>query len=653
MNRQEAREQYGRALKAGQKYFRACVIGGKYPYPQALEEIFEESTSAGRVDLGLLEVPTEQIVGTTAAGRRSAFAGNFMPLLPVDSEFGSKWVELCAAHLGDEGIRDPIRCFEYLGRFYVQEGNKRVSVLKSYGAPTVPGYVTRLIPAYSQEPEIQSYYEFMQFYRRAGLYQVSFDKPGGYARLQAALGYDAEHVWTEEERRSFLAGFLYFRELFCRTGGESLPVTVSDALLEWLQVYPFSDLKEKTAPELEKSLTAIWPDIRALAQDNPIAVSVEPVETDKGILTRLFGTRPSHLNVAFVNAASPAESAWTQGHEQGRQYLEQALGDRVTVRVYNGIPAGSSADEVMEKAVEEGAQVLFATTPPLIGACRKIAARYPGVRVLNCSLSMPYPGVRTYYSRLYEGKFITGAIAGAVAQGEKIGYVADYPIFGVPASINAFALGMKLTNPRARVQLLWSCVPGDPARTFAEQGVRVVSSRDVTTPERTWWAWDWGVYQMLDDGILQPLASPCWEWGKFYEQVILSIFGGGWDALGSKEADKAVNYWWGMDSGVIDVQLRAALPAGVRRLAEILRDGISNRELDPFRCVIRDQNGVMRSDGSRGFTPEEIINMDWLCDCVDGSIPPYEELLPISRSMVRLLGIYRDQIPPEKEGAAL
>ena len=55
--------------------------------------------------------------------------------------------------------------------------------------------------------------------------------------------------------------------------------------------------------------------------------------------------------------------------------------------------------------------------------------RHPGVRILNCSVSMPYTGVRTYYSRIYEGKFITGAIAGAMAKDDQVGYVASYPIF--------------------------------------------------------------------------------------------------------------------------------------------------------------------------------------------------------------------------------
>ena len=123
-NRLEAAEQYNRALKLGQKSYKECVLRGRYPYPQVLDDILDDAMLVGRVELGVLEIPTEQIVGTKTRGRRLAFADNFMPLMEPDSEFAFKWMELCAAHLGDEGIREPIRCYEYMGRFYVQEGNK-------------------------------------------------------------------------------------------------------------------------------------------------------------------------------------------------------------------------------------------------------------------------------------------------------------------------------------------------------------------------------------------------------------------------------------------------------------------------------------------------------------------------------------------------
>ena len=149
MSRQEAAQQYQEALKLGRKTYKERVLRGQYPYPQVLDEILNDTMTAGQVDMGLLDIPAEHVVGTKTQGRRDAFAADFMPLMPADSEFASKWINLCAAHLGDEGIREPVRCFEYLGRFYVQEGNKRVSVLKSFGAPSIAGQVTRIVPVIS------------------------------------------------------------------------------------------------------------------------------------------------------------------------------------------------------------------------------------------------------------------------------------------------------------------------------------------------------------------------------------------------------------------------------------------------------------------------------------------------------------------------
>ena len=81
-----------------------------------------------------------------------------------------------------------------MGRFYIMEGNKRVSVLKSYDAPTIPGTVTRILPVYSEDPETQRYFEFLQFYPRCNLYQIRFTQPGSYEKLQKRMGFEPEHV---------------------------------------------------------------------------------------------------------------------------------------------------------------------------------------------------------------------------------------------------------------------------------------------------------------------------------------------------------------------------------------------------------------------------------------------------------------------------
>jgi len=138
MSRQEALNQYREALKQGQKYYKNAVARGGHPFPPVLDEIVDERALAGRIELGLVNVPAELIVGVKSAGRVSALAGNFMPLLEEQSEFGEKWIRLCQAHLSDEGIRDAVLCYEYMGRFYVQEGTSASAFSKATARRSSP-----------------------------------------------------------------------------------------------------------------------------------------------------------------------------------------------------------------------------------------------------------------------------------------------------------------------------------------------------------------------------------------------------------------------------------------------------------------------------------------------------------------------------------
>ena len=648
MYRLEAKEEYARALRAGQKEVRERLIAGKDPNPAVLDDILPTGILDTYQDLGLLEIPIDQIVGTKSAGRISAFSAGFFPLLPPESEFALKWVDLCVHHMGEEGIRDPILCYEYLGRFYVQEGNKWVSVLKAFGAARISANVRRILPRLSDEPQIRAYYEFLDFFKDTGIYAVQYRKPGDYARLAAAAGKHIGEKWSELECR-MLTGYLhYFREAFYAADGKKLNLLPEEALLLWLQVHTYRELGEMTAPELKKSVAALWQDLLAATNQEGVRVQTVPEPDGKGSLSSIWKSLTGDcVEVAFVHQRTPETSPWTKGHEEGRKYLEKTLDGAVKVRSYFGADSQQQAQELLEQAVADGAQVIFTTTPQLSRATLKAAVKYPKVRFLNCSVDQPYSSTRTYYGRIYEGKFITGAIAGAMAGNDRIGYIGSSPIFGVPASINAFALGALLTNPRATIELRWSCMEGDPVRELIGSGVRVISNRDVPTAEQKYLdLCSYGTYFVNEDGTMTSLGSPYWDWGKLYEHVVRSILDGTWD----KAKGKAVNYWWGMDSGVIDVKLPKGLPPGVQALAKTLRLGLQQGTVDPFCRTITAQDGTLKNDGSRGFTAEELLHMDWLCDSVNGCIPTFDQIQPYARSIVQALGIYRDQLPVQKEG---
>lgn len=644
----EAAEHYQKALKAGRKIQRQRIHQGLYPYLEVLDEILEDYETSGQEELGVIEIPADKIVGTKTRGRSDAFAANFLPLIGDKSEFSMKWQNLCQYHLGEAGIRDPIFCYEFLGRFYVQEGNKRVSVLKYFDAASIRGKVIRILPAVSSNPEVSAYREFLTYYPKTKLYEVAFSQLNSFPKLQAALGYEQDHVWTEEERRNFRSSFYYFNRAFEKLSEEPVTAKPADALLEWLKVYPFERIKTMSSEELRQSLASIWPTIRAIGQQTVIEVNTKSSSTEEFKNRRAFSMMPSYLNVAFVHELLPENSNWVKAHDSGSRYLEESLGDQVIVQRFTDVGTGEDAERAMEIAIKNGAEVIFTTTAPMMTACRRVAARHPEIKILNCSVCMPYTDVRTYYSRIYEGKFISGAIAGALSKNDTIGYIASYPIFGVPAGINAFALGAQMTNPKAKVQLRWSYVEGNPVQELKDLGIDMISTLDI--PQQGLGEGEWGMFRVQDNGDNEWIASPYWDWGAFYVQIARTILSGEWDtSVFNKKEERAVNYWWGIASGVIGLELSDHIPEGTKALANLLIDGIRHGTVNPFLRKIVSQDGMIRNEGSNVFTPEEVLHMNWLCDNVIGSIPDFDDLTAKGQAITRLQGIYRDQIPPSKD----
>ena len=56
MSRQEAAAQYAAALKQGRKTYHDCVLRGRYPYPQVLDEIEIQPQNLEAVKAGMLKM---------------------------------------------------------------------------------------------------------------------------------------------------------------------------------------------------------------------------------------------------------------------------------------------------------------------------------------------------------------------------------------------------------------------------------------------------------------------------------------------------------------------------------------------------------------------------------------------------------------------
>ena len=488
MSRYVATEEFIQALKLGQKEYKEASAAGKQLHPLVLDELLSDDIAESVIDVGLVDIPAERIVGVKASGRVTAFSATFRPLLDLKTEFGAKWVSLCEAHLGETGITDPIRCYEYLGNFYVQEGNKRVSVLRHFDAPQIPAYVKRVLPIKTDDPRNQAYYEFLEFYKDTKLYQLQFRRPGDYRKLLKYLGKTKDEPWTEDERRTFQAYYHYFTEAFASVGKVS-DLIPEEALLLWLQVnpllwleiYPYQKLGSFSARELKNSVAALWEDMITRNKEESVKLQTAAIDSEKNRIVSRVISSWDQLNIAFVHQQTPDASAWLLDHEMGKKYIEEVFGEKIKVRSYYGVSTPEQAELIIQQAVEDGAQVVFTTAPTLRKETLKVAVKYSKVRFLNCSVEQPYSSIRSYYGRFYEAQFIAGAIAGAMACNDRIGYIASFPVFGELASINAFALGAQMTNPRAQIELKWACVEGFPQTELLADGIRIVSTQNASS----------------------------------------------------------------------------------------------------------------------------------------------------------------------------
>lgn len=633
--------EYSHARKLAQKAFRQNISEKKYPYLQVLDELLPFAETVGEHDLGLIEIPIDRIVGTKTAGRTKAFASNFMPLLEEGSEFAAKWSSLYESHIS-EGIREPVIACEFMNSYYIIEGNKRVSVLKYSGAVSISGYVTRIIPALNDAKEIKVYYEFMDFSRFSGINTIYFSLPGSFHTLCKLVGKPFGEPWSEDDRKAFISCLLHFSEVYQEKGGARIPITVGDAFLIYLNVYGYDGLLDKSYETIRQELSPLWNDLEALPKARNVNVVMQPEEEpEKTILQKLIPTAPAKLGVAFLYYRTAQTSSWTYSHDLGRLYLEDNMAGKVNIRVYDGIITDEECFAKIEQAIADGFTVIFTTSPRFLGASIKAAMKHPQIKIFNCSLNSYSGHMRTYYGRLYEAKFLVGMLAGILTDTDQIGYIADFPIFGTPASINAFALGVKMVNPPARVHLVWATEKGcDVNRVLTDAGVSHISGRDMITPLHS--TRRYGLYDLSNEGE-GVIAASIWHWGKFYQRIIQTILNGNWKRTALAGTSGSINYWWGISSGMIDMIVSKSIPERTRTLVELVKKQIVNGEFQIFSGDLYDQEHTLRNKGTAVLTPEEIIRMDWLLDNVIGHIPAASELVAEAVPMVEIQGIYLDK----------
>ena len=349
-------------------------------------------------------------MGTKTGGRSSAFAGNFMPILKDNTEFAIKWALLSTAHV-TEGIREPVKAYEYMNKFYILEGNKRVSVMKYYDAVSIPGEVIRMIPPRTKEKENRIYFEFLDFYEVSKVNYIWFSNTGSFGKLLTVMKKKPDEVWTEEERLLFSSVYSRFLGEYTARGGKELSITPGDAFLSFVTLYGYQAVCDKTMSELKNLVAKSWEEFTLLQSGKEIDLKLAPTEEKKTLLSRILSMSSTKLKAAFIYAKTPGTSAWTYAHELGRLHLEQTFPDEVSTVVYENVTL-TNIEVCMESAIKSGCNLVFTTSPAFAQASLKAAIAYPDVRILNCSLNTSHRYIRTYYARMHEAEISDGCDRG-------------------------------------------------------------------------------------------------------------------------------------------------------------------------------------------------------------------------------------------------
>lgn len=626
--------EYQDALKMGKREYRSRVSHGQFPYLPVLDEILSHTDIQTEQNMGLMQIPLDFVVGTSTMGRTYSFAANFMPILEEGTEFSVKWSNLSEAQI-NEGIRDPIKCYEYMNRYYVVEGNKRVSVLKFFKADSISAMVTRKIPRYSEEPDVKLYYEYMKFQEITGLCTLEFSRLGKAEQLLKCIGKETH--WEDEDRENFNKVLFHFSKAYKFRGGDRLPITVGDALSAFVNVYGYDATLKMTDKEYNDKILRVWNEFGMMSEKHEVDLVLDPtvVQEKKSLLGLLLPNMQKKFTVAFLYPRDPETSDWIYAHELGRNYLEETFSKQLKTICVQDVNE-ENVEKVLNDVIKQGANIIFGVAPQMMLPSLKVATQHPEVKILNCSLNTPHQYIRTYYARMYEAKFLSGMIAGAMTENNKVAYIADYPIYGMIANINAFALGVASVNPSAKVYLAWSTSKGyDREQFLKENDIQYVSDQDMITPTDA--SRRFGLYQYVDGNVLN-LVMPLWNWGAFYEKMIQSILAGAYKSEGESDL-KALNYWWGMSAGVVDLICSKYVPKGVKNLVDHLRMDICNGDFVPFYGEIRDQEGNLMNKEYEEMNPRNIMKMDYLVENVIGSIPKKEEVVDEAKAVVEIKGV--------------
>lgn len=356
------------------------------------------------------------------------------------------------------------------------------------------------------------------------------------------------------------------------------------------------------------------------------AAATEAAAEGDGAAASAEGVMPAiakeDIKVGVIHITDPAEgSGYTYTHDQGIVGMQKNLGldDSQIIRKNNVNDSDATAIEnAMRECVEEGCNIIFATSWGFMDTCEALAEEFPDV-IFSHGTGYKSNGVNfnNYFGRIYQARYLAGIAAGKKTQTNKIGYVAamGQDNSEVTGGCNAFAMGAYSVNPDCEVYVKvtnsWFDPEGEAqaAQALIAEGCDVIGQHcDTPNPQTA--AEKAGVFgvgynsDMSKDAPDAVLTSVMWDWSVYYTKAVQSVIDGTWDGS---------NYFGGMEDGLVTIAPLADFCAdGTQEAIDEAKAKIVSGEWDVFDGVIETNDGsTVGTEGQHMADADITGNMNW------------------------------------------
>ncbi len=326
------------------------------------------------------------------------------------------------------------------------------------------------------------------------------------------------------------------------------------------------------------------------------------------------------FQVGFVYVSPIGDAGWSWAHDQGRKALDKMPG--VKTSFVESVPEGQDAERVILNMARKGYRIIFATSYGYMDPMLKVAKKFPKTVFMHCSGFKTAKNMGNYFGRMYQARFLTGMVAGAMTKSNIIGYVAAFPIPEVIRGINAFALGVQHVNPKAQVRVVWTKTWYDPAtekeaaKSLLDVGADVLTQHQ-DSPATQEAAQEKGAYSIgynSDMSKFAPkahLVAAVWNWTPFYRYIVEQVEKGTW---------KAKAYWWGIDKGIVNISsMGPMVPQAVKDKVLAAKKDLISGKLKVFAGPVADQKGDTKIADGKVASDKQLLGMTWFVKGVVGS----------------------------------